>query len=81
MSASAGYLKKGSGAKYIKNRPYTANSAKRVNLDLDEKVKNLIKYFIFRLFHLFQFNHCRRTLLYLSPVFHENVIKLIEKFP
>lgn len=32
MSASAGYLKKGSGVVYIKNRPYTANSARRVIL-------------------------------------------------
>lgn len=30
MSATSGFLKKGSGEKYIKNRPYTANCAKRV---------------------------------------------------
>jgi hypothetical protein len=30
MSATSNFLKKGSGAKYIINRPYTANCAKRV---------------------------------------------------
>lgn len=30
MSATSSFLRKGSGQKYIKNRPYTANCPKRV---------------------------------------------------
>jgi hypothetical protein len=41
MSATSSFLKKGSGEKYIKNRPYTANCAKRVR-SFDE-VKNSVK--------------------------------------
>lgn len=42
MSAtSCAFMKKGSGAKYIKNRPYTANCAKRVSIVIDGYLKLL----------------------------------------
>lgn len=71
MSAATSFLKKGSGAKYIKNRPYTANYAKRVSRASKVVSEFSVIRFTFQIVPPFSIQSLQKNTLTLEPKFQK----------
>jgi hypothetical protein len=71
MSATLGFLKKGSGQKYIKNRPYTANCPKRVRTSTWEGFVMVLPLIAFQIVPPFSIQSIQRNTLTLEPKFQK----------